>query len=94
MDYLPQTIVNDNFLTLLGRVLNDDVSSRSTSELRLRFFQPDFSWQLLVDLASAHELLPPLIFSLRQRRLLPPVPSGLMGDARMVYVTTRLEAAY
>jgi hypothetical protein len=94
MDYLPETIVNDNFLTLLGQVLKDDLSLRSTSELRLRFFQPDFSWQVLVDLASAHELLPPLIFSLRQRRLLPPVPSGLMADARMAYVTTRLEVAY
>jgi hypothetical protein len=81
-------------LALLGRVLETEASSTSAQELRLRFFQADFSWQALVDLAAAHDLLPPLIFSLRRHCLLPPVPSTLGTEARVAHVTSRLEAAY
>jgi hypothetical protein len=94
VDRLPPTIVDDDLLELLGRVIEIEASSQSTRELRLRIFQRDFSWQALVDLAVAHELLPPLIFSLRQRCLLPPVPSALGLEVRASHVTSRLEAAY
>ena len=94
MDRLPPTVVDADLLALLGRALEAEASSQSTRDLRLRFFQPDFSWQTFVDLAAAHELLPPLIFSLRRRYLLPPVPSTLGAEARVAHVTRRLEAAY
>ena len=79
---------------MLGRVLENDPTPQSTGELRLRSFQPGFSWQALVDLAVAHEVLPPLIFTLSQRDLLPPLPTTLSEESRAAHVTSRLTAAY
>ncbi len=94
MDSLPPTIVDDNLLALLARVLEAEPSSQSTREIRLTMFHRDFSWQALVDLAVAHELLPPLVFSLKRRCLLPPAPSTLAPEILARQVTGRLEAAY
>ena len=93
MDHLPSTITDQNLLAMLGRVLENDPTPQSTGELRLRFFQPGFSWQALVDLAVAHEVLPPLIFTLSKRCLLPPLPA-LSEEARAAHVTSRLTAVY
>jgi hypothetical protein len=81
-------------LALLGGVLENDPTPQSAGELRLRFFQPGFSWQALVDLAVAHEVLPPLILTLRQRALLLPLPASLSEEKRAAHVTSRLAAAY
>ncbi len=94
LDRLAPTIVNDELLVLLGRVLAINATSQLTSELRSRFFRPNFSWQALVDLAVAHEILPPLIFALKERFLLPPVPTTLGPQAHTAHVTSRLEVAY
>lgn len=94
MDRLAPAIANDELLALLGRLLDVNATAPSTSDLRLSFFQPDFSWQSLVDLAVEHEVLPPLVFALKNRFLLPPVPGALGPEARATHVTSRLEAAY
>jgi lauroyl/myristoyl acyltransferase len=94
LDRLPPTITDHDLLALLGSILENDPTPQSTGELRLRFFQPGFSWQALVDLAVAHEVLPPLILTLRQRALLLPLPATLSEEARAAHVTSRLAAAY
>ena len=94
LDHPPPTITDHDLLALLGRVLENDPTPQSTGELRLRFFQPGFSWQALVDFAVAHEVLPPLVFALNQRSLLPPVPAKLSQEAQAAHVTSRLAAAY
>ncbi len=94
MDHLAPTIADDELLALLGKVLETDPTPQSTGALRLRFFQPGFSWQALVDLSVAHEVLPPLVFALNQRALLPPVPAALSEHARTAHVTNRLAVAY
>jgi lauroyl/myristoyl acyltransferase len=94
LDRLPPTIKDTGLLALLGNVLEAEPTSQSTGALRLRSFQPGFSWQALVDLAIVHDVLPPLVFALTQRGLLPPVPQTLREEARAAHVTTRLSAAY
>ena len=94
MDHLPPSIADEDLLALLGRILETDPTPESTSGLRLAFFQPGFSWQGLVNLAVAQDVLPALIFSLKQRCLLPPVPATAAEDLRTAHVTPRLEAAY
>ncbi len=94
MDRLPPTIADEDLLALLGGVLASSPTPEATAKLRLRSFQPGFSWQALVDLAVAHDVLPPLIFALKQRSLLPPVPATLRGEAWTSHVTCRLDAAY
>ena len=87
LDRLPPTIKNTGLLALLGNVLEAEPKPQSTGALRLRFFQPGFSWQALVDFAIAHDVLPPLVFALTQRGLLPPVPQTLSEEARAAHVT-------
>jgi hypothetical protein len=94
LDRLPATINDQALLALLSRVIGNHPAPEPTAELRLRFFQPGFSWQSLVDLAVAHDVLPPLVFALTQRSLLPPLPARLSEGARSAHVTSRLLAAY
>jgi hypothetical protein len=94
LDHLTATITDNDLLALLGRVVETEPTPESTSRLRLRFFQTEFSWQALVDLAVAQEVLPAFIFALNQRCLLPPTPSTLSEDARVAHTATRLAAAY
>ena len=94
MDHLPPTVTDDDLLALLGSVLTVAPTPPATASIRLQFFRPGFPWQALVDLAVAHEVLPPLIFSLNDRSLLPPVPAKLDDEGRTAHVTSRLAAAY
>jgi hypothetical protein len=94
LDHLPPTVTDQELLALLGSVLAVAPTAQSTSALRLSFFRPNFSWQALVDLAVAHEVLSPLIFSLNNRALLPPLPAKLTEQARATHVTSRLASAY
>jgi hypothetical protein len=94
LDHLVPSVTDGELLSLLGRVLETEPTPVSTSALRLRFFQPDFSWQELVDFAVAQEVWPAFIFALNQRYLLPPVPATLPEDARGAHVATRLATAY
>ena len=94
MDSLPPTIADGKLLALLGHALGSENSAQSNQALRIHLFQPSFSWQRLVDLACGHGLLPALIFSLRRRRLLPPLPPLIDSKLSDSHVTLRLEAAY
>jgi hypothetical protein len=94
LDHLPPTVTDRKLIALLGSVLAIAPTPESTSALRLSFFQSNFSWQTLVELAAAHEVLPPFIFSLNQRALLPPLPAKLTKEARAAHVTSRLASAY
>ena len=94
MDSLPPTVVDGELVAFFGRVLGCERSPQSNQELRRQVFMEGFSWQSLVDLACAHDLLPPLIFSLRRRQLLPPLPPRLDPRLSDMHVTARLEAAY
>jgi len=94
LDRLPPTVTDEDLLALLGSVIANTPSPQATAMLRLRSFQSGFSWQALVDLAVAHDVLPPLIFALNQRALLPPLPAKLGEEARSAHVTSRLAAAY
>jgi hypothetical protein len=93
LDHVPPTVLDQALLALLGQVLETTPTPLSTEELRLRFFQPSFSWQALVDFAVAHEVLQPLIYSLQQRSLLPPLPLTSREELRSAHVTSRLVAA-
>lgn len=62
--------------------------------LRLAFFSPSFSWQELIDFASAQQLLPAVVWSLRSRGLLLPLPAAMTSEARETHVTQRLLQAY
>ena len=94
LDRLPPTVTDKELLALLGSVLANNPTPQATAMLRLRSFQPGFSWQQLVDLAVEHEVLPPLVFALNHRSLLPPVPAKLGEEARAAHVTSRLAVAY
>ena len=94
MDSLPPTVVDGELLAFLGRVLGCERSPQSNQELRRQIFTQDFSWQSLVDLACAHDLLPALVFSLKRRQLLPPLPSRFDPSLSDMHVTARLGAAY
>ena len=94
MDRLPPTVADADLLALLGSVLANTPTPQATALLRLRSFRPGFSWQALVDLATAHDVLPPLIFALNQRSLLPPLPAKLGKAALSAHVTARLATAY
>jgi hypothetical protein len=94
LDHLAPAIADTKLLALLGNILETQPTPESTSNLRLRFYQPGFSWQGLVDLAVDQEVLPAFVLALKQRGLLPPVPSTLPESARVAHVATRLNAAY
>jgi len=94
LDHLPPTVTDNDLLALLGSTLSVTPSQQASTSLRLRSFQPGFSWQALVDLAAEHEVLPPLIFALNERALLPPLPTKLSAQTREAHVTTRLASAY
>lgn len=79
-------------LQLLGDILGLDSERNPTSAMRLRLMQRGFSWQALVDLAMAQDVLLPLIFALTARRLLLPVPrSSKNSDS---HVTAKLGKYY
>jgi hypothetical protein len=62
--------------------------------LRLAFFAPSFSWQELIDFANAQHILPAVVWSLRSRGLLLPLPATMNSRTRETHVTQRLTQAY
>jgi hypothetical protein len=74
MELMPAGIRERELFRLLGDLLSPQIRGHSTGALRLRLMQHGFSWQALVELASGQDVLPPLIFALSVRRLLPPIP--------------------
>ncbi|MGB6286177.1 MAG: nucleotidyltransferase family protein, partial [Xanthobacteraceae bacterium] len=90
MELLPPRIRNPALRALIGDILKPDTELAGVSALRLRLMDPGFSWQALIDLATQHDLLPPLIHALSERALLPPVPHA----PRNGHVTPRLRQYY
>lgn len=94
MELLPPTITDEESLALLGEILRVGYTLQDTSALRSKLFGSTFSWQVLVDFAGAHGVLPPLIFALEQRSLLLPLPRAMRGADLEGHVSSRLAAAY
>lgn len=93
MEVLPPTITDAESFGLICEILRLRPTPSQTSTLRPRLFGIGFSWQRLVDLASAHMILAPCIFALKQRALLPPLPRSTAKASR-THVTSVLEDAY
>jgi hypothetical protein len=94
LELLPPTITDEGSLALLCEILRADYTLQDTSALRAKLFGGAFSWQGLVDFASQHGVLPPLIFALRERSLLLPLPRAGRGENLEGHVSSRLAAAY
>jgi hypothetical protein len=94
LELLPPTISSENSLALLSEILRVDYTLQDTSALRSKLFGDDFSWQVLVDFAGAHGMLAALVFELKQRSLLLPLPRAIHGANIDGHVSSRLEAAY
>lgn len=93
MERLPPSVSHSD-LTLLGKILEVRPTTASSSALRFAFFDERFSWPSLVEFATAHDLLAPLVFALRERSLLLPVPHTLDSAAREKHITTRLTSTW
>jgi hypothetical protein len=94
LELLPPTISDESSLALLGEILRVGYTLQDTSALRSKLFGSGFSWQVLVDFAGTHGVLPPLILALRQRALLLPLPRAARGANTESHVSSRLTAAY
>jgi hypothetical protein len=94
MELLPPTLADSAALLLAGDILSVHQAGPSRMALRLRLMQPDVSWSALLDLASQHGLLVPLVHALKRDALLLPVRAAATPAERESHVTTRLEAAY
>jgi hypothetical protein len=94
LDLLPPRISNPELLALLARILAVDPDAGANEELRLRFIDRKFSWQALADLATDQGMILPLIWALRRRSLLLPVPRKARSDALADHPTAMLEAVY
>ena len=93
MERLPPS-VSHSALNLLGKILEIRPAAGSTTALRLGFFDQTFSWPSLLNFANEHDLLAPLVFALRQRSLLFPVPHAAGADTQEKHITSRLTSAY
>lgn len=94
MELLPPTITDEDSLALMGEILRVGTTLQDTSALRGKLFGSAFSWQVLVDFAGQHGVLPPLIFAFQQRSLLLPLPRAIRGANIEGHVSSRLAAAY
>jgi hypothetical protein len=94
LELLPPTIKDDGSLALLCEILRPGYTLEDTSALRAKLFGGAFSWQTLVDFAGRHGMLPPLIYALKERSLLLPLPRARHGENLEGHVSSRLAAAY
>jgi hypothetical protein len=95
LDVLPPRISDLDLLALLTEILAVRQNSDNAVKLRLRLVDAKFSWQALADLAIDQGVLLPLIWALRHRCLLLPVPARqALGDNHGDHPTTAFEAVY
>jgi len=90
LELLPPAISDPGLFKLLTDALS--VSADTAENARLRLM--GVSWQALVDLAQAQGVLPPLVWALRRRALLLPVPEGLAHADAAGHPTVQLETSY
>ena len=94
MNTLPPTIEDRDTLDLLCRSLAVRHSSYDDQDLRLAFFSESFSWNALIELAIAHNLVVPLIACLNARGLLLPKPRNAGDEAIKNHPTVLLEDVF
>jgi len=92
LELLPPPISDPGLFALLTDSLSVSGDTSGDEGLRLRLVGAP--WQALVDLADAQGVLPPLVWALRRRALLLPVPSGLAYADVTSHPTMQLEASY
>jgi putative nucleotidyltransferase-like protein len=94
LELLPPAISDPELFALLVDILSVSADTDANARLRLRLIGKAASWQALVDLAEAQGVLPPLVWALRRRTLLLPVPGRITSAAAGQHPTVQLEASY
>jgi hypothetical protein len=94
LELLPPSVASADHLRLLGDILAVGPADRSQAELRLQAVAPGFSWQQLADLASSQGLIYPLVWALKRRSLLLPLPRRAHQPEFASHPTAVLLAAY
>jgi hypothetical protein len=93
LELMPPGIRDRALLQLLGDILGKGDDPAARASVRLRLVSKGFSWQQLVDLAIAQDVLEPLIFALAEGKLLIPAPRSVQ-TAGGRHVTSHLEGIY
>jgi hypothetical protein len=91
MEWQALRITDFEQLKLAGEILRLDDNAAA---LRPVLYRLGFSWPALIEFANGQDILPPLIWSLRTKNLLPPVPKFLPPAKRAGFLTARLDEAF
>jgi Uncharacterised nucleotidyltransferase len=94
LELLPTAISDPELFALLVDILSVSSDTDTNARLRLRLIGNAASWQTLADLAEAQGVMPLLVWALRRRSLLLPVPSRIASAAAGQHPTVQLEASY
>ncbi|MDE8342335.1 MAG: nucleotidyltransferase family protein [Acidocella sp.] len=94
MEWLPPKIADRALLATLSAILQPDSSASTNTQLREILYRSQFNWAALVPFAAGQDLLAPLVWSLKTKHLLLPIPRGLAPIRRASFITTRLEEAF
>jgi len=94
LELLPPAISDPELFALLVDILSVSGDTDVNARLRLRLIGKAASGQALADLAEAQGVMSPLVWALRRRRLLLPVPSRIADAAAGQHPTVQLEASY
>jgi hypothetical protein len=94
LDQLPPRISDPAIFALLADILAVRPSAADTARLRLRLIDGKVSWQALTDFALGQDAIFPLIWALRRRSLLLPVPKTSRHLESADHPTRALEAVY
>lgn len=94
MELLPPSVASADQLRLLGDILAVGPTGPSQTELRLRVMTPGFSWQQLADQAGSQGLMYPLVWALKRRSLLLPMPRRAPQPVSAKHPTAVMLAVY
>jgi hypothetical protein len=93
LELLPPRVSDPRLLAFLADVLAVHSDASDAAKLRLRLIDRKFSWQALTDLATDQGVVLPMIWGLRRRALLLPVPKA-SDRASHQHPTAVLEGVY
>jgi hypothetical protein len=94
LDQLPPRISDPAVFASFADILAVRPSAADTARLRLRLIDGKVSWQALTDFALGQDAIFPLIWALRRRSLLLPVPRASRHLESVDHPTSALEALY
>jgi hypothetical protein len=94
LNLLPPRIANRQAFAVLIDTLAVAADADGNAKLRLRLVDRAFSWQALVDLAQAQDILFPLIWALKRRSLLLPAPLAAGGAPAAAHPSAQLTSVY